>query len=62
MKIHRRLVARLMPTINLDHPDPECDLDYVPYQARQTKVRVALSDSMGFGGHNTCLAFKQYEP
>ncbi len=49
------------PTINLDHPDPECDLDYVPHQARQSAVRVALSNSMGFGGHNTCLAFKRYE-
>jgi 3-oxoacyl-[acyl-carrier-protein] synthase II len=49
------------PTINLDHPDPACDLDYVPHQARQSKVRVALSNSMGFGGHNTCLTFKQYE-
>lgn len=49
------------PTINLDHPDPACDLDYVPHQARRSEVRVALSNSMGFGGHNTCLAFKQYE-
>lgn len=50
------------PTINLDHPDPTCDLDYVPHQARRRAVRVALSNSMGFGGHNTCLAFKRYEP
>jgi 3-oxoacyl-[acyl-carrier-protein] synthase II len=49
------------PTINLDHPDPACDLDYVPHQARRSEVKVALSNSMGFGGHNTCLAFKQYE-
>jgi len=57
------LIHRIVPpTINLEHPDPACDLDYVPYQARQRKVRVALSNSMGFGGHNTCLVFKQYEP
>ena len=50
------------PTINLDHPDPACDLDYVPHQARRSEIRVALSNSMGFGGHNTCLTFKRYEP
>lgn len=50
------------PTINLEHPDPECDLDYVPNQARKAAVHVALSNSMGFGGHNTCLLFKRYEP
>jgi 3-oxoacyl-[acyl-carrier-protein] synthase II len=50
------------PTINLEHPDPECDLDYVPNQARRSEVRVVLSNSMGFGGHNSCLAFKRYEP
>ncbi len=56
------IVHRIIPpTINLDHPDPACDLDYVPHQARRSEVRVALSNSMGFGGHNTCLAFKQYE-
>ncbi len=48
------------PTINLHHPDPECDLDYVPNQARQATVNIALSNSMGFGGHNTCLIFKRY--
>jgi 3-oxoacyl-[acyl-carrier-protein] synthase II len=44
------------PTINLEKPDPECDLDYTPWQARQAKVQVALSNSFGFGGHNTVLA------
>jgi 3-oxoacyl-[acyl-carrier-protein] synthase II len=45
------------PTINLEEPDPECDLDYTPQQARQGQVRAALSNSFGFGGHNTVLAF-----
>lgn len=49
------------PTINYDEPDPECDLDYVPNKARQTKVRVALNNSFGFGGTNATLVFKRYE-
>ena len=47
------------PTIGLTEPDPECDLDYVPLQARKAEFDVALSSSLGFGGHNACLAFKK---
>ncbi|GHO55588.1 beta-ketoacyl-ACP synthase II [Ktedonobacter robiniae] len=49
------------PTINLEHPDPECDLDYIPNEARHGEVNVALSNSMGFGGHNTSLIFQRYQ-
>ena len=48
------------PTINLHTPDPECDLDYVPNQARKADLEVALSNSMGFGGHNASLLFRVY--
>lgn len=50
------------PTINLQEPDPECDLDYVPGTGRAARVRIALSNSFGFGGQNACLVFKEYEP
>ncbi len=46
------------PTINLDNPDPECDLDYVPHTAREMKVRAALNNSFGFGGHNASIVVK----
>ncbi|MCD6518817.1 MAG: beta-ketoacyl-ACP synthase II [Anaerolineae bacterium] len=49
------------PTINLENPDPECDLDYVPNEARQADVRTVLSNSFGFGGHNVCLIFRMPE-
>lgn len=49
------------PTINLDNPDPECDLDYVPHQSRKMSVHYALTNSFGFGGTNACLLFKKFE-
>ena len=49
------------PTIGLTEPDPECDLDYVPLTARRAEFDLALSTSLGFGGHNACLAFKKAE-
>ncbi|RMF72458.1 MAG: beta-ketoacyl-[acyl-carrier-protein] synthase II, partial [Planctomycetota bacterium] len=48
------------PTINLDNPDPECDLDYVPNTARDAKVDTVLNNSFGFGGHNTCVVFRRF--
>lgn len=48
------------PTINLDDPDPECDLDYVPNVARKAEVNIGLSSSMGMGGHNSCVIFGKY--
>ncbi len=48
------------PTINLDTPDPECDLDYVPHTARQADVEVVLSNSFGMGGQNAALVFRRW--
>jgi 3-oxoacyl-[acyl-carrier-protein] synthase II len=58
LAVHHQVVP---PTINLDDPDPECDLDYVPHQSRQMPIRYALSNSFGFGGTNAALLFKRYE-
>jgi 3-oxoacyl-[acyl-carrier-protein] synthase II len=61
ISIMATLTGIIPPTINLHQRDPECDLDYVPNEARRSTVNIAMSNSMGFGGHNTCLIFKQYE-
>ena len=47
--------------LDCEQPDPECDLDYVPNVGREMKMEYALSNSLGFGGHNACLAFKKWE-
>jgi 3-oxoacyl-[acyl-carrier-protein] synthase II len=51
----------LPPTINLEHPDPDCDLDYIPNEARRVEIRAAISNSFGFGGHNATLVFRRWE-
>jgi 3-oxoacyl-[acyl-carrier-protein] synthase II len=48
------------PTINLDRPDPECDLDYVPHHARAMRVDAIVNNSFGFGGHNACVVAKKF--
>ena len=53
--------GRIAPTINLGHPDPECDLDYVPNEARDAEVRTLLKNSFGFGGQNAVLALRRWE-
>lgn len=57
LSIHNSVVP---PTINLENPDPECDLDYAPNKAKQMDVEYAMSNSFGFGGTNACLIFKKY--
>ncbi|RXM21801.1 beta-ketoacyl-[acyl-carrier-protein] synthase II, partial [Citrobacter sp. AAK_AS5] len=49
------------PTINYTTPDPDCDLDYVPHQARKARVDLAISNSLGFGGHNATIAVKKFK-
>ncbi len=57
----RALETGIIPaTMNLDNPDPDCDLDYVPNKARQSQITTALSNSFGFGGHNVCLILKRW--
>ncbi|MEM6468131.1 MAG: beta-ketoacyl-ACP synthase II [Planctomycetota bacterium] len=51
----------IAPTINLDDPDPECDLDYTPNEAKSKSVKIAMSNSFGFGGHNACIVVGKYE-
>jgi len=58
LALHRQMVP---PTINLDNPDPDCDLDYVPHTARECRMTYALSNSFGFGGTNGALLFKRYD-
>ena len=53
--LHMLDEQKIAPTINYDEPDPECDLDYVPNTARKAQVDIAMSNSFGFGGHNTSL-------
>ena len=57
LAIHYKIAP---PTINLDNPDSDCDLDYIPHRSRAMEIRYALSNSFGFGGTNGALLFKRY--
>jgi 3-oxoacyl-[acyl-carrier-protein] synthase II len=58
MSIQNKIVP---PTINLDNPDPECDLDYVPHKAKTLDINIAMSNSFGFGGTNACIIFRKFD-
>jgi 3-oxoacyl-[acyl-carrier-protein] synthase II len=58
LSIHEGIIP---PTINLDNPDPECDLDYVPYTARKQTITAAMSNTFGFGGVNAVLVLKKFD-
>ena len=58
LSIYHRMIH---PTINYEYPDPECDLDYVPNQARKAQIGATISNSFGLGGQNACLVLKRYE-
>lgn len=59
--IRTMLEGWMHPTINYEYPDPTCDLDYIPNQPRQKDVKIAMSNSFGFGGHNACVLFEKWE-
>jgi 3-oxoacyl-[acyl-carrier-protein] synthase II len=58
LAVHR---GELPPTINYETPDPTCDLDYIPNEARKADVRVAVNNSFGFGGHNACVVVRRFD-
>jgi 3-oxoacyl-[acyl-carrier-protein] synthase II len=58
LSIHEGIIP---PTINLDNPDPECDLDYVPHTAREKTITAAMSNTFGFGGVNAVLVLKKFD-
>ena len=58
LAIHEGVIP---PTINYETPDPDCDLDYVPNEAREARIDVALSNAMGLGGHNACVLLGRVE-